>query len=77
MRPAVVYGIVNGDAPVSYWPFFPAPRNNPKSLCEIVEPAQVSSRFQVLKYDRFILFICLSFFRIISLQTFYWKLGWT
>ena len=23
MRPAIVSGIVTGDAPVSYWPFFP------------------------------------------------------
>ena len=23
MRPAIVSGIVSGDAPVSYWPFFP------------------------------------------------------
>ena len=30
MRPAIVSGIVSGDAPVSYWPFFPCPR----SLCE-------------------------------------------
>ena len=29
MRPAIVSGIVTGDAPVSYWPiFFSVPSNN-------------------------------------------------
>ena len=30
IRPAVVPGIVTGDAPVSYWPIFPLP----SSLCK-------------------------------------------
>ena len=35
MRPAIVSGIVSGDALVSYWPiFFPVPSNSPRSLCE-------------------------------------------
>ena len=35
MRPAIVSGIVIGDAPVSYWPiFFPVPGNSPRSLYE-------------------------------------------
>ena len=35
MPPAVVSGIVPGDAPVSYWLiFFPALSNNPRSLYE-------------------------------------------
>ena len=35
MRPAMVSGIVSGDALVSYWPiFFPVPSNSPRSLCE-------------------------------------------
>ena len=35
MRPAIVSGIVTGDAPVSYWPiFFPVPGNGPRSLHE-------------------------------------------
>ena len=35
MRPAMVSGIVTGDAPVSYWPIFsPVPRERPRSLCE-------------------------------------------
>ena len=35
MRPAVVSGIVTGDASVSYWPiFFLVSRNSPRCLCE-------------------------------------------
>ena len=34
MCPAIVSGIVTGDAPVSYWPFFSVPNDSPKSLCE-------------------------------------------
>lgn len=35
MPPAIVSGIVTGNAPVSYWPiFFPVPSNCPRSLCE-------------------------------------------
>ena len=34
MCPAIVSGIVTGDAPVSYWAIFPVPTNSPKSLCE-------------------------------------------
>ena len=35
MLPAIVSGIVTGDAPVSYRPiFFPVPSNTPRSLWE-------------------------------------------
>ena len=35
MRPIIVFGIVTGDAPVSYWPTLsPVPRNSFVSLCE-------------------------------------------
>ena len=36
MRPAVVSGIVTGDASVSYWPFFftLVSSNSPRCLCE-------------------------------------------
>ena len=35
MLPAIVSGIVTGDAPVSYWSiFFSVPGNIPRSLCE-------------------------------------------
>ena len=36
MHPAIVSGIVTGEAPlISYWPlFFPVPSNSPRSLCE-------------------------------------------
>ena len=35
MRPAIVCGIITGDAPVSCWLiFFPVPSNSPRSLCE-------------------------------------------
>ena len=34
MPPAVVCGIVGGDSPVSYWPFFAVPSNIPRRLCE-------------------------------------------
>ena len=35
MRPAIVSGIVTGDASVNYWLiFYPVPSNSPKSLCE-------------------------------------------
>ena len=35
MCPADVHGIVNGDAPVSYWPIFsPVLGNSPRCLCE-------------------------------------------
>ena len=35
VRPAIVSGIVTGDAPVSYWCIFlPVPSNNPRSLCK-------------------------------------------
>ena len=45
MRPAIVSGIVTGDAPVSYWPIFlPVPGNCPTSLCKS-ELDPVSSRF--------------------------------
>ena len=30
----IVSGMVKGDAPVSYWSFFPVPSNNPRSLYE-------------------------------------------
>ena len=34
MSPAVVSGIVTGDASVSYWPiFFPVASNSPRRLC--------------------------------------------
>ena len=34
MHPAIVSGIVIGDAPVSYWPiFFPCLKNSPTTLC--------------------------------------------
>ena len=37
MSPAIVSGIVTGDAPVSYWPiFFPVLSNIPRSLCDPV-----------------------------------------
>ena len=42
MRPEIVSGIVTGDAPFSYWPFFSVPSNTPRSLCE---SAQAPSRF--------------------------------
>ena len=31
---AIVSRIFIGDAPVSYWSFFPIPGNSPRSLCE-------------------------------------------
>ena len=34
MRPEIVSGIVTGDAPVSYWPFFSFPWQNIQSLCK-------------------------------------------
>ena len=35
MRPAIVSGLVTGDAPISYWPiFYPVPSNSPRSLCK-------------------------------------------
>ena len=35
MRPAIVSGMVTGDAPVSYWPVLsPDPTNSTRSLCE-------------------------------------------
>ena len=35
MRPAIVSGIVTGDAQVSYWSIFaPVPSNSPRSLFE-------------------------------------------
>ena len=39
IRPAVVPGIVTGDAPVSYWPIFPLPSSLKK-----VNSAQFPSR---------------------------------
>ena len=45
MYPAIVSGIVTGDAVVSYWSiFFPVPSNNPRSLCES-QLSPVSSLF--------------------------------
>ena len=36
MRPAIVSGMVTGDAPASYWPIFlPVPGNCPRGLYEI------------------------------------------
>ena len=36
MRPAIVSGMVTGDAPASYWSIFlPVPSNCPRGLCEI------------------------------------------
>ena len=35
MCPAIVFGMVTGDAPTSYWSyFFSVPSNSPRSLCE-------------------------------------------
>ena len=45
MYPAIVSGIVTGDAVVSYWSiFFPVPSNSPRSLCES-QLSPVSSLF--------------------------------
>ena len=42
--PAIVSGIVTGDAPVSYWPIvFPIASNSPTSLCETkIDPVSFS-----------------------------------
>ena len=39
MRPEIVSGIVTGDAPVSYWPFFSCPwQHIQKSLQKFIRP---------------------------------------
>ena len=43
MRPAIVSGIVTGDEPISYWPFFPLPCNSPRIHCEsYLDPVSLS-----------------------------------
>ena len=45
MHPAIVSGIVTGDAPVSYWLiFFSVPSNSPRRLCEGL-PGPISFSF--------------------------------
>ena len=51
MRPAIVSGIVTGDAPVSYWPiFFSVPSNSPKRLSKVYAAQFPSRFFHVIKY---------------------------
>ena len=60
MRPAMVSGVVTGDAPSSHWPiFFPVASKCPRSLCErYLGP--VSSWYQKWRIDAYDSLACLN-----------------